>query len=216
MSKLVLEAEPRDVEAVKAKHLRNQGLIPINIYGKGLAPLSLSVIERQMNITLRQGGASQLIEVQVAGGVAHNVLVKEIQRQPVGHRVLHVDMMTVRMDEIQHVSVPISRSGRPAELASGEMVLQSLEAMAIEALPGDIPASIEVDLTHLTMDKPIRVGDLPVMAGVKFLVDPEEHVFALVATQAGVSEEEELEAAEAAEAAEPEVVGRGHDEDEEE
>ena len=74
MSKLVLEAEPRDVKASKAKHLRNDGLIPINIYGKGLAPLSLSVVERQMNNTLHHGGASQLIEVHVAGGgIVHPV-----------------------------------------------------------------------------------------------------------------------------------------------
>lgn len=213
MSKLVLEAEPRDVKASKAKHLRNDGLIPINIYGKGLAPLSLSVVERQMNNTLHHGGASQLIEVHVAGGGTHNVLVKEIQRQPIGHRVLHVDMFAVRMDEVQHVSVPITRSGRPEVLASGEMVLQSLETMAIEALPADIPAAIEVDISHLTIDKPIRVGDLPVVAGVKFLVEADEHVFAIVATQAGVSEEEALEAAEGA--AEPEVVGRAREEDEE-
>lgn len=215
MSKLVLEAEPRDVQTVKAKHLRNQGLVPINVYGKGLAPVSLMVAERQMATTMRHGGASQLIEVQVTGGVTHNVLVKEVQRQPVGHRILHVDMMAVRMDEKQHVSVPITRTGKPEELSLGSMVLQSLETMLIEALPADIPAAIEVDITHLTMEKPIRVSDLPAMAGVKFLADAEEYVFAIVATQAGVEEEEAAEL-EGQAAAEPEVVSRARDEDEEE
>lgn len=213
MSKLVLEAEPRNVQAVKAKDLRNQGLIPINVYGRGLAPVSLMVAERLMDTTIRHGGSSQLIEVQVTGGSTHNVLIKEIQRQPVGHRILHVDMLAVRMDEKQHVSVPITRTGRPEELSSGAMVLQSLETMLIEALPGDIPAAIEVDISHLAMDNPIRVGDLPAMAGVKFLVDADEHVFAMVATQAGVEEEEAAEL-EAKEAAEPEVVGRVREEEE--
>jgi large subunit ribosomal protein L25 len=215
MSKLVIEAALRDVQAVKAKHLRDQGLVPINVYGKGVPPLSLVVGEREMDLTLRHGGASQLIEVQVAGGDTHNVLVKEIQRQPVGHRVLHVDMLAVRMDEKQHVSVPISRTGKPADSGSGFMTLQSLENVLIEALPGDIPATIEVDVSALTPENPIRVADLPQIEGVVYLVEEDEHVFAMVATRVS-EEEEEAEELEGDESVEPEVVGRARDEDEEE
>lgn len=205
MSKLVIEAQPRDVQASKARHLRNQGLLPINVYGKGQAPVSLVVVEKQMNTMLHAGGASQLIEVQVVGGGVHNVLIKEIQRQPVGHRVLHVDMMSVRMDEKQHVNVPITRTGKPEDLGAGFMMLQNLETVLIEALPADIPAYIEVDIAGLTPDNPIRVADLPAIAGVTYLLDDDEHVFAMVATRVS-AEEEELGAGEGS--AEPEVVGR--------
>ncbi len=213
MSKLVIEAALRDVQTVKARHLRNQGLIPINVYGKGVKPVSLVVGEREMDLMLRHGGASQLIEVQVAGGSTHNVLVKEIQRQPVGHRVLHVDMMAVRMDEKQHVNVPIVRTGKPADAGSGYMTLQSLETVLIEALPGDIPASIEVDVSGLTPDNPIRVADLLAIAGVTYLADEDEHVFAMVATRVG--EEEEV-ALEGEESQAPEVVGRGREDEDKE
>lgn len=211
MSKLVIEAEPRDAQATKARHLRNQGLVPINVYGKGQAPVSLVVVERQMDTMLRAGGASQLIEVRVAGGNVHNVLIKEIQRQPVGHRVLHVDMMAVRMDEKQHVSVPITRIGKPEDAGSGYMLLQNLETALIEALPGDIPATIEVDISGLSPENPIRVEDLPVIAGVTYMLDADEHVFAMVATRVGVDDE----TAEGEASAEPEVVGRVHEEEKE-
>ena len=215
MSKLVIEAALRDVEAVKARHLRNQGLVPVNVYGKGMKPVSLVVGAREMDLTLRHGGASQLVEVQVAGGDVHNVLVKEIQRQPVGHRVLHVDMMAVRMDEKQHVSVPITRTGKAADAGSGYMTLKSLEAVLIEALPADIPASIEVDISALDPENPIRVSDLPVINGVTYIADAEEHVFAMVATR--VSEESEgAEGLDGEGSAEPEVVGRGHGDDKDE
>ncbi len=213
MSKLVLEAALRDAQAVKAKHLRNQGLVPINVYGKGVKPVSLVVGQREMDLTLRHGGGSQLIEVQVAGGETHNVLVKEIQRQPVGRRVLHVDMMAVRMDEMQNVNVPISRTGKPADQA-GFMMLQNLESVAIEALPSNIPASIEVDISGLTPETPVRVADLPVIEGVTYLAEEDEHVFAMVALRVAEEEAETTEL-EGEESAEPEVVGRDRDEDEE-
>ena len=212
MSKLVIEAALRDVQAVKARHLRNQGLVPINVYGKGVAPVSLVAGEREIDLMLRHGGASQLIEVKVAGGVSHNVLVKEIQRQPVGHRVLHLDMMAVRMDEKQHVSVPITRTGKASDPGSGYMSLQSMETVLIEALPGDIPATIEVDVSALTPDNPIRVADLPAIAGVTYLAEDDEHVFAMVATRVG-EEEEEAAALEGEESQAPEVVGRGREDE---
>lgn len=215
MSTAKLEAQPRDLQAGKPKQLRRTGMIPVIVYGKTQAPVLLQVAERTLDSALRHSG-SQLIEVNVTGGAKHNILVREVQRDPVTHRVLHADFYAVAMNEKQHVSVSVIGMGKPAALASGLMVLQNHETIAIEALPADIPASIEVDLTNLDVDAPIKVSDLPAVEGVAYLAEADEHIFALVATQAGI-EEEEGEAAEGEEAqAEPEVVRRGREEEDEE
>lgn len=210
MSKLVLDAAPRDVATSKARHLRNEGLVPVIVYGKSQKPVSLVVPARSLNNTLHHGGASQLVEVQVSGGQTYNVLVREVQRDPVNHRLLHADLYAVRMDEKQHVSVPLVATGKPSAMSAGLMVLQNHESINIEALPADIPAAIEVDLTNLDVDAPIKVSDLPAVKGVTYVADADEHIFALVATQAGLEEE-----APAAEMAEPEVVKKGKTEEEE-
>lgn len=212
MSKLVLEAQPRDAHARKARHLRNEGLIPVVVYGRQQDPVSLVVAERAIETTLHRGGTSQLVEVQVSGGKGHNVLVREVQRDPINHRLLHVDLYAVRMDEKQHVSIPVSGTGKPLALASGLMILQNHENIAIEALPADLPAMIEVDLTNLSVEQPIKVADLPAIKGVAYLVDPDEHVFTMVATQAGLEEEAPAEEA----APEPEVVRKAKGEEEQE
>jgi large subunit ribosomal protein L25 len=213
MSTAKLDAEPRNLQAGKPKQLRRTGMVPVIVYGKTQAPVLLQVAERPLDTTLRHSG-SQLIEVNVAGGGKHNILVREVQRDPVTHRVLHADFYAVAMNEKQRVSVSITGVGKPATMASGLMVLQNHETINIEALPADIPAGIEVDLTDLDVDKPVKVSDLPAVKGVAYLDDPDEFIFALVATQAGIEEEEE-EAAEE-ESAEPEVVRRGREEEEEE
>ena len=212
MSKLVLDAAPRDVEARKARHLRNDGLVPVIVYGKSQSPVALVVPARSLSSTLQHGGMSQLVEVKVSGGATYNVLVREVQREPVSHRLLHADFYAVRMDEKQHVSVPVVATGKPSAMSAGLMVLQNHESISIEALPADIPAMIEVDLTNLNTDAPIKVSDLPVVKGVTYLDEADEHVFALVTTQAGLEEEA---AATEETTAEPEVVKKGKTDEEE-
>lgn len=211
MNTIPLEAQPRDVSAAKAKHLRTRGMIPVTVYGKTQPPVSLAVSERNLEATLSRGGASQLVEVFVQGGGRHNVLIREVQRHPVTHRLLHADFHAVAMNEKQHVSVPVVGVGKPLALSSGLMVLQNHDSLMVEVLPADIPGVIEVDLTHLSLDHPIRVSDLPALPGVHYLIDPEEHIFSLMHTRAGVEEESETSAA----VAEPELVRRPREEEEE-
>ncbi|MGL4648682.1 MAG: 50S ribosomal protein L25 [Caldilineaceae bacterium] len=213
MSKLVLDAQPRDVAAKKARHLRNEGLIPAIAYGPGKTPVSLVVEEKALESALRHGGSSQLIEVNVSDGSKHNVLVREVQREPIYHRAVHVDMYLVRMDQKQQVSVPLVTVGKPTSLVTGIMVLQTHEMIEIEALPADIPAAVEVDITNLSDEHPITTRDLPQLSGISYLSDPDEILITMVASQGGA--EDGAPAADAVGAAEPEVVKKGKtDEDE--
>ena len=107
MSTAKLNAEPRNLQAGKPKQLRRTGMVPVIVYGKTQTPVLLQVAERPLDTTLRHSG-SQLIEVSVAGGGKHNILVREVQRDPVTHRVLHADFYAVAMNEKQHVSVSIT------------------------------------------------------------------------------------------------------------
>jgi large subunit ribosomal protein L25 len=213
MSELKLQAQPRTVTRRKVGQLRTQGLVPVVVYGKTQAPLLLQVNARSLDLALHQGGFSQLVKVEVEGGDSHNVLIREVQRHPVNRSYIHADFYAVNMAEKQHVSVQITGVGHASALTTGLMMLQPMDSVMLSALPADIPANIEVDVTGLEMDKPILVADLPAIPGVEYLSDPHEHVFTLIATR--VEEIEEEAAVE--EDAEPEVVTRGHqDEDEEE
>ena len=110
---------------------------------------------------------SQLVELTVDGGEVKNVLVRDIQRDPVRHFLMHADFYAVNMLQKQIVTVPIQGFGEPDALAAGLMMLQALDQVEIEALPAAIPAVIEVDVTSLTLEDSITVSDLPHMVGVQ-------------------------------------------------
>jgi large subunit ribosomal protein L25 len=211
MSELTLAAQPRTITGRKVRQLRREGLVPMVVYGKNQSPMNLQVNARALELTLHHGGYSQLVTVNVDGGGVHNVLVREIQRHPVTHAFMHVDLYAVNMSEKQEVSVQVVGVGKPAALMPGLMVLQQLDAVELSALPADIPAVIEVDISGLDLETPVTVANLPALPGIEYLAAPEEHVFVLIATREEAEEEEPV-AEEVM--AEPELVGRGKEEEE--
>lgn len=211
MADLQLAAQPRSVTGRKVKQLRTQGLIPVVIYGKRINAESLQIDERSLERVLHSGGTTRLVEVAVNGGRPLNALIRAVQRHPVSHRLTHVDFYAVDMSEKQHVSIPIESTGRATGLSAGVIVLQVMDHITVEALPADIPARIEVDITPLTLERPITVADLPVISGVDYVAELDENIFTLQTTREEV--EEVVETVDA----EPEVVsGRGKKEDEDE
>ena len=210
MDDLKLVADRRELTGRKVGQLRRQGLVPVVVYGNVKQPVNLQVDIKQLERTLHAGGDTRVVEVTVNGGGLHNVLVKNVQREPVGHRLLHADFYAVNMSEKQRVTVPLVTTGKPAGMMTGVMVLKLHEAIHIEALPADIPGEIEVDISPMTMERPITIADLPKVKGVSYVDDPEEVLFNLQLTREEVAEEA------AAAEVEPEVVKKGKQTEEEE
>lgn len=212
MSDLILEATPRQLTGRKVSQLRRQGLVPVVVYGNIKEPVSLQVEARSLERTLHAGGSTRLVEVIVAGGGKHNVLVKNVQREPVSHHLMHADFYAVNMKEKQRVAVPLVPTGKPVGMMAGIMLLQVHELIHIEALPADIPGEIAVDVSPLTLERPITVADLPTIKGVSYVDHGDELLFNLQHTKEELAEE----AAAEGEAAEPEVVKKGKQTEEEE
>lgn len=211
MAELKLEAQPRTTTGRKVRQLRQKGLVPVVVYGNKQEPVNLQVGARSLELTLQHGGTSQLVQVDVEGGGPLNVLIRDVQRHPVNHSFLHADFYAVNMSEKQVVTVPVYGIGTPEAMETGLMLFQALDMVEISALPSDIPANVEVDVTGVTLDEAITVADLPAIDGVEYLTESTENVFNLITTRV---EEEEEEEEELEEGMEPELVGHERDEEE--
>ncbi|MBP7961136.1 MAG: 50S ribosomal protein L25 [Caldilineaceae bacterium] len=218
MSDLNLTADPRTLVGRKVRQLRRGGLVPVVVYGRVDKPVNLQVDSISLEKALHHGGMSQLVQVTVSDGQQHNVLIRDTHRDPVTAHLLHADFYAVSMTETQEADVALVAVGKPKEMAGNELILQNLDTITVEALPADIPASIEVDLTKLTHDAPILVSDLVAPAGVTLLADLDDVVFSIVASRVDAEEEaaeEALEYGDDEDLSEPEVIARGKDEDDE-
>lgn len=215
MSDLKLKAQRREIVGRQVRQLRNQGLVPVVVYGKSQEPENLQVEAFAFDRLLATGGGSQLIQVDIEGVGMRNILIRSVQRDPVRHYLVHADFYAVNMTEQQRVQVPIVPVGKAGNFGAEALVVQALDHVEIEALPSDIPAHIEVDISVLeSVDSPpITVADLPVVAGVVYMASPEEAVFSVVQTRAAVEEET---AEEESTEAEPQLIRRGKEDEEDE
>lgn len=208
MEQIELKTQKREVLGKKVKNLRREGLIPAVLYGHDIESLPLQIEERELNRVLTQAGGHRLIALKI--GRAKNpqmALAREVQWDVITSRPLHVDFYAVVMTEKITTAVPLTLVGEaPAADQAGVILLQGLDEIEIECLPGDLIEAIEVDLSALKeMDQAIYVKDLRVSPAVEILTDPEE----LVAKVAWAAPEEVEEEVVPVAPAEVEVIAKG-------
>jgi large subunit ribosomal protein L25 len=200
-----------------ARQLRLSGQIPAVIYGHAREAQSLTLNARDLDKMLEHIQAeSTVIEVTV-GGRTSKTLIREIQRHPFKRQILHVDFQELVAGEKVTVNIPITLVGIPEGVRLGGGVLdQTMREVEIEVDPSNIPDHIEYDVTSMVIGDSVHVSDLKVPEGVEVLDDPESSVAVLAAPRAVIEETAAAPAAEGegAAPAEPEVIGRGKEDEE--
>ena len=184
-----------------SRRLRAEGKIPGVVYGHGIDPLSVAVNRRELRgVLTTEAGMNALIDLGV-DDQQHLTVVRDVQRHPVRHEVIHLDFVVVRRDEVISVEVPIVLTGS-AEAVRREAgtVDQVLFNLPVLGRPGSFPNELEIDISDLRIGDSVRVADLALPEGVITELDGEEPVVVAQLSRASL-EADELEAEAEAEAA---------------
>jgi large subunit ribosomal protein L25 len=162
-----------------SRRLRRAGKVPAVLYGHGVDPQALAVDSRELRGALQSdAGLNALISLDV-DGMNHLAMARQLQRHPVRGSLDHVDFVIVRRDEVVAVEVPVHLVGEAIEVHRADgLVEQQMFSLYINATPGNIPSTIDVDVSELTIGDAVRVGDLKLPTGVTTDVDPEEPIVA--------------------------------------
>lgn len=204
MDKVVLKATKRDVIGKQVKAMRREGKLPGVIYGRHLEPISIALDSHSAGLALAKVSASSLVTLDV-DGTEYPALVRERQRDYIKGVLTHVDFLAVDMNEKLRTSVGLAFVGVSGAVKDYNGVLvQNLERLEVECLPGDLPERINVDISLLKqIGDIIRVRDLAVSDKVRILADEDETIAVVTITK----EETSLAAAGAEGAAEVAAPG---------
>jgi large subunit ribosomal protein L25 len=196
-----LSAEPRN-ESLKPGALRRTKMVPGVVYGRGMAAKSVQFEAAALTRTIRQAGTSHLVALSVAGSdAAQRVLVREVQRNPVNGRILHVDLYAIVAGQRIHNMVPLVHRGEAPALKLGGIVAQTLDTVEVECTPEDMPEFIDLDLGLLVdMHSRIKVGDLVIPTGVTVVTPASTEVVRITIQRMKVEVETPVAAAEGEEA----------------
>jgi large subunit ribosomal protein L25 len=200
MPEVTLAAEAgRTIGSSSTRRLRSEGKIPGVVYGHGADPIPVAVGARDFQVALSgEAGLNTLLSLEV-GDTNYLTLARDIQHHPYKNVVTHIDFLIVRRDEVISAEVPINLTGEAIEVQHGDGIVdQQLFTVHIKAKPADIPPSVDIDISDLTIGGSLHVSDIAFPPGIELETDVEATVVAGQPPRVQVSAEEESEAAAAA------------------
>ncbi len=193
-----LNAESRTVLGKKVKKLRREGILPANVYGKGLESKSIQVKLSDFQKVYKEAGDTGLIDLTF-DGKTKPVLVKSMHKNFDLDFPLHVDFYQVNLKVKVKAMIPVVVTGEAqAVTEKAGIMLQSTNEVEVEALPANLPENVEINVEELAaVGDQITVGDLKVSDDVTILTDPSQTVVKI--NELVIEEEPEPEAEEGAE-----------------
>jgi len=206
MKDLTLQATKRDISGKKTRFLRRQGITPTHLFGHGLESLSLQCDTAELQHLIARAGTTRLISLKIEDDKhPRSVFIREIQKDVIKGKLLHVDFYQIRKTEKMKADIPIVLVGEaPAMKQKGRMLTHSLINLSIECLPDKLPPQIEVDLSLLEeIEQAIYVKDIPLSSDITVITDPDQMVVKV--SEVRVLEVEEVVAEVEAEAEEVEA-----------
>ncbi|WP_258922140.1 50S ribosomal protein L25/general stress protein Ctc [Heyndrickxia coagulans] len=156
----VLEAKKRqDKHHSFSRQLRRNGCIPGVVYGYQTENTPVYVNYAEFEKLLRENGRNAVLSLNV-NGTQRNVMVHEVQTDPLKNKIIHVDFLAVNMSEDVDATVRVILSEESAGVKDGGVLQQALHELSITTKPDQIPDAITVDVSNLQVGENITVADI--------------------------------------------------------
>lgn len=187
-----LQVAPRTVLGKSVAKLRRGGITPANIYGHKVESAAIQIDTHELVSLMRHSSRNQIFNVSVDGeGSPRTVMVRDVLRDPVTSQLLHVDFFQISMTEKMTAQVQVVLTGTSDAVETfGGVLLQMIETIEVEALPGDIPSVFEADVSVLDqLEQSLHVRDLHIdESKITVSTDPDVVVARVAAPRLAVEE----------------------------
>jgi large subunit ribosomal protein L25 len=197
MSTVLVAEIGRPTGSPAARRMRREDHIPAVVYGQGMQPITISVVRRDLRVALSgSAGVNTVLDLTVDGKV-YPAIVKELQRHPVRRTVSHVDFLQVNLNEEITISIPLRLEGEAKEVISaGGLVDPAVDTIDVRTTPRNIPDEIVIDVSDMTMDTVITLGDITLPPGVTPIAEPDTPLVTVLTIRAEELESDAVPAAE--------------------
>lgn len=156
------------------RRLRDQGLTPAVVYGAGAESLSLQFETQPLHQELvKNYRKNMVVTLKLDNGQSRNVLVREVQTDPVTDSLIHVDFQEIDMDKKRLFNVPVQYTGSAKGCDLGGILQKDITSVTVEAVPLSVPDAISVDIADMNIGDALSVRDITVPENVTMLTAPE-------------------------------------------
>ncbi|WP_413377001.1 50S ribosomal protein L25/general stress protein Ctc [Alkalihalobacillus sp. 1P02AB] len=205
----VLKANRREnLQGSTTRKLRTEGFLPGVLYGNKIDSQPVSVESVEFLKTVREVGKNGIFSLDVDGGKKHQVMLYDLQTDPIKNEFVHADFFEVDMTSEIEAEVSIHLIGDSPGANAGGIVAHMMHTVVVHCLPSDIPENIEVDISSLHIGDAIQIADIRDRVSVDIKNEDEETIVTVQAPAAEVDPDEPVEAE-----AEPEVINEKSDDE---
>ena len=171
------------------KQLRKNKIIPGVVYGKKLGSMMFEIGEMDLARDLNISGENGIVNFELDGysGVA---LIKELQKDPITHKLLHIDLETIDENKEIEAEVPIIFNGKDFLNEKGVVLQRQKDSIMVSCKPKDLPKSIDFDIKGAQIGSVYKVSDVEVASEIN-IIDKLDSVIASVCGKQFVFEDEE-------------------------
>lgn len=154
----------------EAKKIRRTGVIPGILYGRNINNMMFEISELELNKEVVKNGEHAVLNVELEGKL-HRTLVKEVQRDPVHHKIVHIDLEELPKNATIQTEIPIVYSGEDLIMKKGAAVQKEKSNVKVECKSEKIPRCVNVDLSKLEIGDVYRIMDLELSEDIAFVED---------------------------------------------
>lgn len=189
---VIINAEKRLItNSGENRRLREKGYLPTVLYGREMEPIALSVKKTDLNNGLVKYGRNAVFNINLPGDISYPIIVKEIQNDPVTGDFLHADFHQISLTEEIKIDVAVRIIGREALEAARILLIQQSDDVSVKCLPNNVPQTIEIDASVMSIGDSFTAGDIELPEGVVLETDPEQVIISLHEAKEHVLEEDE-------------------------
>jgi len=191
-----LIAEPRDrVGKGVSRALRREGRTPAVIYGDSKEPVAISLETKELLKALNTGSFMSTVYTVQVGKTKHNVLPRDLQLHPVKDSPVHVDFLRVSAKSQIAVNVPVNflNEDKCAGLSRGGVLNVVRHEVEMLVPAGNIPESIEIDLTKFDIGDSVHISDFDLPKGTEPTITDRDFTVATIAAPSGGAGDEDAE-----------------------
>jgi large subunit ribosomal protein L25 len=172
MERVPLEVEAREPgPSSAARALRRTGKIPGVLYGAGRTASSFAVAQTVLREALTgDAGRHAVLDVKVPGEkAAVPAILKEFQLDPIRDRVIHVDLLAIRLDEPIEARATVNLIGEPRGVKfDGGVLEQPTHEISVFGLPASLVDHVDVDVSELGVGDSLKLTDVAIPEGLTF------------------------------------------------
>lgn len=190
MSNLEMNKRPIDVPN-SAKKARRNGKVPGVIYGKKINNLLFEVGELELCHEIGISGEHGVLEFNL-DGESHRGLIKEVQRDPVTNKIIHLDLEELNGKNKVISSVPIHYVGEEYLNKKGIVLQKEKDSVKVECSIESLPKYIDFNIGKGNVGSVYKFGDLEVASEISILDDLNSVIASVIYERKTVKDNNEL------------------------